>query len=146
MSFIGFRIDQAKGLFFDRQKVQSAVSRAERRVLSKFGSFVRQDSKQRIRRRKRSSSPGESPTNRTGLLKRHIYFVFSPETRSVVIGPVLLNRSTGAPETLEHGGEAVIETKRRQSVRVEIESRPFMGPAFQQELPKLPALWRDSVT
>lgn len=146
MPFIGFRIDQAKSLFFDRQKVQSAVSRAERRVLSKFGSFVRQDSKQRIRRRKRSSSPGESPTNRTGLLKRHIYFVFSPETRSVVIGPVLLNRSTGAPATLEHGGETVIETKRRQSIRVEIEARPFMGPAFQQELPKLPALWRDSVT
>lgn len=146
MPFIGFRIDQAKGLFFDRQKVQSAVSRAERRVLSKFGSFVRQDSKQRIRRHKRSSSPGESPTNRTGLLKRHIYFVFSPETRSVVIGPVLLNRSTGAPATLEHGGETTIETRRRQSIRVEIEARPFMEPAFQQELPKLPALWRDSVT
>ena len=146
MPFIGFRIDQAQGLFFDRQKVQSAVSRAERRVLSKFGSFVRQDSKQRIRRRKRSSSPGESPTNRTGLLKRHIYFVFSPETRSVVIGPVLLNRSTGVPETLEHGGEITIETKRRQSFRVDIEAPPFMGPAFQQELPKLPALWRDSVT
>jgi len=146
MPFIGFRIDQAKGLFFDRQKVQSAVSRAERRVLSKFGSFVRQDSKQRIRRRKRSSSPGESPTNRTGLLKRHIYFVLSPETRSVVIGPVLLNRSTGAPETLEHGGEITTETKRRQSIRVDIKARPFMGPAFQHELPKLPALWRDSVT
>lgn len=146
MPFIGFRVDQAKGLFFDRQKVQSAVNRAERRVLSKFGSFVRQDSKQRIRRRKRSSSPGESPTNRTGLLKQHIYFVFSQETRSVVIGPVLLNRSTGAPETLEHGGETTIETKRRKSIRVEIEARPFMGPAFQQELPKLPALWRDSVT
>lgn len=146
MPFIGFRIDQAKGLFFDRQKLQSAVNRAERRVLSKFGSFVRQDSKQRIRRRKRSSSPGEAPTNRTGLLKRHIYFVFSPETRSVVIGPVLLNRSTGAPATLEHGGETVIETKRRQSIRVDIEARPFMGPAFQQELSKLPALWRDSVT
>ncbi len=146
MPFIGFRIDQAKGLFFDRQKVQSAVNRAERRVLSKFGSFVRQDSKQRIRRRKRSSSPGESPTNRTGLLKRHIYCAFSPETRIVVIGPVLLNRSTGAPETLEHGGETTIETKRRQSIRVEIEARPFMGPAFNQELPKLPALWRDSVT
>jgi len=128
---IGIRIEKVKGLFFERQKVQSAVNRAERRVLSKFGSFVRQDSKQRIRRRKRSSSPGESPTNRTGLLKRHIDFVFSPETRSVVIGPVLLNRSTGAPATIEHGGETVIETKRRQSVRVEIEARPFMGPAFQ---------------
>ncbi|MFN5624861.1 MAG: hypothetical protein ACK5DM_13005, partial [Planctomyces sp.] len=55
-------------------------------------------------------------------------------------------RSTGAPATLEHGGETTIETRRRQSIRVEIEARPFMGPAFLQELPKLPALWRDSVT
>lgn len=146
MSFIGFRIQQAKGLFFDRQKVQSAVSRAERRVLSQFGAHVRQDAKQRIRRRKRPSRAGESPTNQTGLLKRHIYFVFDPDRRSVVIGPVLLNRSTGAPATLEHGGETTIETRRREAVRVTITPRPYMGPAFQQELPKLPALWRDSVT
>jgi hypothetical protein len=146
MSFIGFRIQQAKGLFFDRQKVQSAVSRAERRVLSKFGAHVRQDAKQRIRRRKRPSRPGESPTNQTGLLKRHIYFVFDPDRRLVVIGPILLNRSTGAPATLEHGGQTEIATRRRKRVRVEIESRPYMGPAFQQELPKLSALWRDSVT
>ena len=142
---IGVRINQAKGLFFDRQKVQSAVSRAERRVLSKFGAYVRQDARQRIRRRKRSSRPGQSPTNQTGLLKRHIYFVFDPERRSVVIGPVLLNRGTGAPATLEYGGETTIETRRRERVRVEIQPRPFMGPAFAQELPQLPALWRDSV-
>lgn len=145
MSFIGFRIEQAKGLFFDRQQVQSAVSRVERRVLSKFGAYVRQDARQRIRRRKRASRPGQSPTNQTGLLKRHIYFVFDPDRRSVVIGPVLLNRGTGAPATLEYGGETTIETRRREQVRVEIQPRPYMGPAFAQELPQLPALWRDSV-
>lgn len=144
MSFIGLRIQQAKGLFFDRQKVQSAVSRAERRVLSKFGAHVRQDAKQRIRRRKRPSRPGESPTNQTGLLKRHIYFVFDPDRRSVVIGPALLSIGTGAPSTLEHGGETAVESDRKV-VRVTITPRPYMGPAFQQELPKLPALWRDSV-
>jgi hypothetical protein len=145
MSYIGFQIQQAKGQFFDRQKVQSAVSRAERRVLSKFGAHVRQDAKQRIRRRKRPSRAGESPTNQTGLLKRHIYFVFDPDRRSVVIGPARLSIGTSAPATLEHGGDAAVESDRKV-VRVTITPRPYMGPAFQQELPKLPALWRDSVT
>ncbi len=142
---IGMTFQAAKGGFFDREKVQRSVDAGTRKVLSKFGAFVRQDARQRIRRRKRPSRPGESPTNQTGLLKRHIYFVFDPDRRSVVIGPVLLNRSTGAPATLEHGGETTIETRRREAVRVTITPRPYMGPAFQQELPKLPALWRDSV-
>ncbi len=145
MPVIGLRLSQAKSLFFDRQKVLSQVSRAERRVLSKFGAYVRQDAKQRIRRRKRPSQPEESPTNQTGLLKRHIYFVFDPDRHSVVIGPARLSAGTEAPATLEYGGSATIETSRRKPVRVEIQPRPYMGPAFRQELPKVPALWRDSV-
>lgn len=145
MPLIGVRISQAKSLFFDRQQVQSKVSRAERKVLSRFGAYVRQDAKQRIRRRKRSSQPDESPTNQTGLLKRHIYFVFDPDRRSVVIGPARLSTGTEAPATLEYGGSAVVETPQGKPVRVAIEERPYMGPAFRQELPKVPAMWRDSV-
>ncbi len=36
---IGLRIIQVKGLFFDRQSIQSAVSRTERKVLSRFGAL-----------------------------------------------------------------------------------------------------------
>ncbi|WP_437226020.1 hypothetical protein SH661x_004364 [Planctomicrobium sp. SH661] len=143
--FIGLRLSQAKQLFFDRQKVLSKVSRAERRVLSRFGAYVRQDAKQRIRRRQRPSNRDESPTNQTGLLKRHIYFVFDPDRRSVVIGPAQLSTGTNAPTTLEYGGTTTINLPRRQPVQVRIEARPYMGPAFRQELPKVPALWRDSV-
>ena len=142
---IGLRIIQVKGLFFDRQAIQSAVSRSERKVLSRFGAFVRQDALQRIQRRKRPSRAGESPTNRTGLLKRHIYFLFDPDRRSVVIGPARLNRSTDAPRTLEHGGEITIETKSKETIEVEIAPRPFMGPAFEKEQSQLPSLWRDSI-
>ncbi len=143
--FIGVRLSQAKRLFFDRQKVLFKLSRAERRVLSRFGAYVRQDARQRIRRRKRPSQSGESPTNQTGLLKRHIYFLFDPDRRSVVIGPARLRTGSEAPATLEHGGQAVVVTPAGQPVRVAIEERPYMGPAFRQELPKVPALWRDSV-
>ncbi|RLS53621.1 MAG: hypothetical protein DWH91_13970 [Planctomycetota bacterium] len=150
---IGLRIVQVKGLFFDRQAIQSAVSRTERKVLSRFGAFVRQDAKQRIQRRKRASRAGESPTNRTGLLKRHIYFLFDPERRSVVIGPARLNRSTDAPRTLEHGGEITraepwtpgLRTASQSSSTVEIKPRPYMGPAFEKEQSQLSSLWKDSI-
>ena len=145
MPVIGVRLSQAKQLFFDRQKVLSKVSRAERRVLSRFGAYVRQDAKQRIRRRKRPSQPEESPTNQTGLLKRHIYFLFDSDRRSVVIGPTRLSTGSDVPATLEYGGQTVVETSDGQPVRVAIEERPYMGPAFRQELPKVPAMWRDSV-
>jgi hypothetical protein len=127
--------------FFDRQKVQNAVSRRERKVLSRFGAYVRQEARSRIRRRKRVSKPDEGPTNQTGLLKQNIFFVYDPHRRSVVIGPTLLN----APATLEHGGVVVRKTRKGRSKRVVYAPRPYMGPAFQKENPKLPRLWRDSV-
>ena len=34
---------------------------------------------------------------------------------------------------------------KRKKRRVRIKARPYMGPAFEQEKPKLPAMWRDSV-
>lgn len=125
--------------------MQRAVSRAERKVLSRFGAYVRQDARSRIRRRKRPSRAGESPTNQTGLLKRNIFFVYDEARRSVVIGPIRLNRGTDAPATLEHGGVVVIRPRNGPPEAVVYAPRPYMGPAFEQEQTRLPQLWRDSV-
>lgn len=152
MVTIGMKLNRAKSQFFDRTKVQNAISKRERRVLSKFGAFVRADAKASIRRRKRSSRPGQSPTNQTGLLKKNIFFVYSHSRRSVIIGPTLLNASTGAPETLEHGGVITIRrVKRRKGKRVvslkrvTIAPRPYMGPAFEKNKQNLPRLWEDAL-
>jgi hypothetical protein len=141
---IGMKLSQAKGLFFDRQAVTNAADRATRKVLSKFGAFVRQTARTSIRRRKSISEPGQPPSSHTGLLKRNIFFVFSPEARSVVIGPTLLNKGTDAPRLLEHG-DTVVRRRRKRRVRMKYRPRPFMGPAFDKEQQKLPALWRNSV-
>lgn len=138
------KFDRAKGLFFDRQRVTSAVDRATRKVFSKFGAFVRRTARSSIRKRKSISEPGQPPSSHTGLLKRTIFFVFSPETRSVVIGPVLLNKGTDAPRLLEHG-DSVVRRRRKKRVRMKYRPRPFMGPALEQETSKLPQMWRDSV-
>ena len=141
---IGFNINQAKGLFFDQAKVGRAMSKAERRVLSKFGAYVRRSARSSIRKRKRVSQPGSPPSSHTGLLKKFIFFLYEPTRRSVIIGPVLLGKGTDAPRLLEHGGSAV-RRKRKKRVRATYRPRPFMGPAMQREKPKLPAMWRGSV-
>jgi len=146
---IGIRLAQAKSSFFDKPAVMSAVDKATRKVLSKFGAFVRTRSRSSIRRRKKTSAPGQPPSSHLGLLKDNIFFVFDKSRQSVVIGPILLNQKThSTPEALEYGGPSQVFQGRRERKKlrtVEIRPRPFMGPAFEQEQQKLPALWRDSI-
>ena len=142
---IGMKINQAKGLFFDRTAVTSATDRAQRKVLSRFGAFVRQGARTSIRKRRAISQPGSPPSSHTGLLRRNIFFVYEPIRSSVIIGPILLNGTSGeAPALLEHGGQT-IGRRRKKRVRMTYRPRPYMGPAFEREKPKLPAMWRDSV-
>jgi hypothetical protein len=140
---------KVKQTFFDSKAVVGAVDRAERRVLSKFGAYVRRTARSSIRTRKRMSRPGEPPTNRTGMLKRFIFFGYDRMRASVVIGPMRLNSKRGdAPEALEHGGSSIVTAYRRKRVvrkRMNIRARPFMGPALAKEQPKLPDMWRDSI-
>ena len=137
-----------KQMFFDRKAVTGAVDKATRKVFSRFGAFVRRGAKSSIRKRKRISSPGEPPSSHTGLLKRFIFFGYDRQRRSVVIGPQRLNQKVGeAPKALEYGGTSTIVEglrNRRKKRRVRIQARPYMGPAFQKEQPKLPAMWAGS--
>ncbi|MBT6485996.1 MAG: hypothetical protein HOK71_15220, partial [Planctomycetaceae bacterium] len=87
---------------------------------------------------------GQPPSSHTGLLKRNIFFVYEPNRSNVIIGPIQLNSGTDAPALLEHGG-TVSGQRRKKRVRMTYRPRPFMGPAFERETPKLPQMWRDSV-
>lgn len=133
-------------LFFDSPKVVRAVDKSTRKVLSKFGAFVRRTAKQSIRKRKKSSAPGSPPSSHTGLLKRFIFFGYDPQKRSVVIGPTRLteNNRGEAPSILEYGGRTTVNSGTKKT-RVRIRPRPFMGPAFEKEKPNLPSMWKDSV-
>ena len=139
---IGMSVNKAKGLFFDSKAVIRQTDKATRRVLSKFGAFVRTRARSSIRKRKRPSAPGQPPSSHTGLLKRFIYFVLEPSRKSVVIGPTKLNKPGGIPEVLEYGGRSRPRPKAR---RVVYAARPTMRPAFEAERPQLPSLWRDSI-
>jgi hypothetical protein len=138
----GFAITK---LFFDRKAVTDKVDKAARRVLSRFGAFVRRTAKSSIRKRKKPAPPGQPPSSHTGLLKKFIFFGYEPGRKSVVIGPVRLGGKIGdAPHALEHGGTSSVIEKRRER-KLRMAARPFMGPALQKEKPKLPGMWADSV-
>jgi len=135
-NMVGFDI---KKMFFDRRAVRGKVDRTTRRVLSRFGAFVRRTARQSIRKRKKPSRPGQPPSSHTGLLKKFIFFGYEPQQRSVVIGPVqLTQKGRGeAPSLLEHGGSATISYRGKRK-RARIRQRPFMNPALEKEQPKLP--------
>ena len=146
---IGFKLKAMQSRFFDSTKVISAAGRAKRKVLSRFGAFVRRTAKSSIRKRKKVSSPGSPPTSRTGLLKKFIFFGYIPASDSVVVGPIKLNSKIGeTPRALELGGKTTIVSRGKKSKSkktVSIAARPFMTPAMDKELPKLPDMWKNSI-
>ncbi|MBI5725212.1 MAG: hypothetical protein HZA50_14730 [Planctomycetes bacterium] len=140
---IGIKID--KSMFFDRQKVLKAVDAGVRKVLSKFGAFVRTVARSSIRKRKAVSQPGQPPSSHTGLLKRLIYFGYDTSRKSVVIGPTPLRSEAEAPPLLEYGGRARRKNRKGKTVIATYRARAFMGPAFEEEKKKLPELWQNSI-
>jgi hypothetical protein len=140
---IGFEVTK---LFFDKKAVAEKVDKTTRRVLSRFGAFVRRTAKSSIRKRKNPSPPGQPPSSHTGLLKKFIFFGYEPQKRSVVIGPVRLtqNGRGEAPSLLEYGGIGSV-VRHGQKRSAFIRERPFMGPAFEKELPQVSSLWKHSI-
>jgi len=166
-----------KAFFFDSAPVKRAVDRATRRVLSRFGAFVRRTAKKSIRKARQkkiseltpeelksyrmrqaiakrqgkprprrplaSSKPGEPPRSRQGLLKRLIYFGYDTYRRSVIVGP--LAAGPKAAQQIEYGGSVRITAGPNAGKTKRMAARPFMGPAMNENLPQLPAMWRDQV-
>jgi len=143
-------------IFFDRKDMLDRIDAATKRVFSRFGAYTRRTARQSIRKRKKASKPGKPPSSHEGLLKRFIFFGYDRRQRSVVIGPEKLSGpvSDTALEALEYGGRSRTSDyvwtagRRRKKVfrNVKIDARPFMGPAFEKEKPKLDGLWHNSVT
>jgi hypothetical protein len=132
-------VANARKSFFDTGKVTTALDKATKKALSKFGAFVRQRAKSSIRSRKQISQPGQPPSNHAGHLKRLIFFQYSADEKTVVIGPVPFRRGI-APSLLESGGVRISKNGRPLKYR----QRPFMKPAFDKELSLKPAeFWKD---
>lgn len=152
----GMRLKNVSGKFFDSKVVMSATDRAERRILSRAGAYVRRISRSSIRKRKKTSEPGKPPTNRIGTLKKLIFFTYDTNRKSVVIGPMKFGKGE-APKALEEGGTITVEVptiERRNGVRriksikrerTTIKNRPYMKPAFDKVLPTVAEQFQNSI-
>jgi hypothetical protein len=144
-------IIQFKKMFFDSKQVLAATDKAARSVLSKIGAFIRREAKSSIRpggTKHKASLPGPPPRSQTGLFKRFIFFGYDTSAQSVVVGPAKLGGVKGkdAPHALEYGGKTVLGPQTSGFSRsVTIAKRPYMGPSLNKNLPKLPAMWVNSI-
>ncbi len=174
---IGFKValEGAKAAFFDADRIKVAMDRTTRRLLSRFGAYVRTRARTSIRSRKGTSKPGQPPRSHTGLLKNFIFFAYDADRHDVVIGPVKTHQVFGdafgrpvtgtVPEVLEYGGaitifevfkwgkwrRADLRSRRRlaglprRKRTARVAARPFMHPAFDIEMAKLPPNWKNSL-
>ena len=154
-----------KDLFFDRPAVKDRMTKANRKALTKVGAFIRRRARSSLRRRKKSSQPGQPPSvhtaDRVATLK-NILFAYEPNSQTLVVGPVKLNQKTllgpqlgnvTVPQLHEFGATVKVRAGRRrirhgQPVRVrrvKYAQRPFMGPALEAEKDHIPDAWSGSV-
>jgi len=115
---IAMKVD--KRFFFDRKAVEDIVGKRAAQALSKAGAFVQRRARSSLRRRKKTSAPGQTPSvhskDKVATLK-NIQFQFSPRTQSVLVGPLRLNMVTQdaystalipVPGIHEHGGTVLL--------------------------------------
>lgn len=112
---VGFTLNQAKSLFFDRAATVRAIGKNTTYALAGIGGFIMKYARYSIKDGKYQSAPGQPPHTRGAkLLKRFLLFFVDTSSRSVVIGPVKIkgaydkhtkpDRGNSIPELLEYGG------------------------------------------
>jgi hypothetical protein len=150
VSNFGQSICKVKSLFFDSSAVIAAVDTATRKVLNHIGGMIRLTARRSIKKaptHSAASKAGKPPLSHTGLLKNYIWYSFDPQASSVVVGPVALRaKGKDVPHTLEYGGKTVLSRKFSAVSRTAtIAKRPYMKPALEANVPKIAALWKNSV-
>jgi hypothetical protein len=101
------KMDTSK--FFDRFAIESEVQRIEFEGLKRNALYLRKVARNSIRRKKSASSAGRPPRSVRGDLKRGIQSHYERGLNEAVVGPVGFPWGTGAPSTLEFGGQSVID-------------------------------------
>lgn len=72
--------------------------------MCKWGAYVRRTARQSMRRSSKPAPPGHPPHVHEGSIKRLLNFYYDTKTKTVVVGPEIRPRPTGAPNVMEFGG------------------------------------------
>ncbi len=108
-----------KKFFFDRPEVIKKLKKKKLAALKSAGALSRRKIRNKPRRRKRKSKPGEAPSVHTQskfATLRNVLFAYDPSADSVVVGPVRIPTAdaVAAPGTLEYGGK--IDRRRQRKL------------------------------
>jgi hypothetical protein len=122
--------------------LNNPLPKEKQRVGVRQGALIRMIARRSIRKRKANSQPGNPPTSRTGLLRNFIFFSWDPGSQSVIVGPERLNLTGKTPKTLEYGGTNQTRGKNR---RARYKARPYMRPALNVAMARLPELWKNAI-
>ena len=120
-------------------------------------------------RKKTNRKTGMTKVQTVSPLRDFILFAYDAEAQTAIIGPALLNGKTASagntiPEALEHSGtmdllealrhgqwsqvfDAEAAKRKGRAVRkrtARVRARPFMNPALEAELPKLPEMYENA--
>ena len=136
---------KVQGTPFNDKAIWRAVKFGAKKMLGRFGAYVWTTAWQSFRKRKAISEPGSPPNAHVMSWRKLIAFHATDEV--VYIGPIRLSDKFGmATRTLELGGEVEIPGHRNHSARRAFyRARPFMQPAFDAELAKVPQLLKNFV-
>jgi len=136
-----------KDLFFDRQAVKDYIGKTTARVFRWAGGYIRVTAKNSIKTEKnpfRRSHKGNPPYSRTGKLKQRILYYYDRADQDVIVGPMLF-RSGDIPGVLEYGGPSTIWKKGKGMVPIMVKERPYMRPALEKGIEKLPDFWAQAI-
>ena len=120
---------------FNRHVIERRANALSFSGLSHAAAAIRLTARRSIRRGKKQSPAGTPPHTRKGQLKRAILYAVEKQKAASVIGPAYEIAGTSG-SAHEFGGRY----KKQRYPR-----RAFMGPALQENLPRLPKMWAGSV-
>ncbi len=155
---IGITLDKVRGSF-DASTILWPTDKFVKKLLHKFGGYVRRTQMNSMKRSKIGplgapvpSQPGQPPRRKPGKnpdIKDTVFYYVDPTRKECVIGMVLLrNKSSSGqpmPGVLEYGGVAVVRTGRwskktgnagRGMKAIAVQPRPSAVPAFQKAIKK----------
>ena len=109
-----------KKSFFDRQKIEKAIGRANAKAMGDALRAIRQEARQSLLRRKTKPSPPNGPpyTRTTGQMNlKFILYYYDKVTQTGVVGPIKFNGKTldGAGRALSNTLPAFMEFGRSAS-------------------------------
>jgi hypothetical protein len=117
--------------------VTKAVNSSLLKTFGDAARLTRTIARNSIKRRsgKAYALPGQPPKTRFGAIRNSILYDLDKKRQEAIIGPAY-SRMGPVASAHEHGGPF----RGR-----DYEARPFMRPAFQKIIARLPKLWRYSI-